>query len=665
MAKGVTVDLIVDPKKAIEGLDAASEKSSGVANVLKGLGGAAAAGIAALGLAAAGAVAGLTAATKSAGEYAENVQLAASKTHLTTQAIQEMQYASKITGVEFETISGSLTKLTRSIGQAQQGTATQVEAFAALGVSTTDASGNLRDSTAVFEDVLAALGRMDNPTQRDVYAMQLLGRSATELNPLIDGSAGSLSELAAQARNAGAVLSDEMLTKLAAADDAFDGLSAGVDAAKNALGLTLMPILTALGTQGTGLLGQFTTALLDADGDLSQAAPAIGAVVTSAVGVLLNFIPQILDVGTSIIGALLTGIVTSGPDLIKSAVPILLGFVGTLVKQLPALVDAGLKILVALGEGIADALPTLIPAAVDALIGIVGAIVDNLPMLLDAGLQIITGLATGLYAAYPVLIDALPELILGIVDFLIGAIPQLIETGVALLSAMVTALPEIITAITDALPQIITGIVTALVAAQPQLIMAGIELFVALVAALPQIIISLVGAVPQIIQGLVKAFTSPSTLSQLAGAGRQLLEGLWQGIKGAGDWLWRQLSSFFGGILKNIRNLLGIHSPSTVFAGIGDNLVLGLEKGLSGPNNLTGIMRGLSAQVQGGFDARLSASAIGGGSAQAGAVVAPAIYVQNPWTGEYMLAQQARVADARIRQNELNVALDFGAGGLA
>ncbi len=624
MAKGVTIDLIVDPKKAIEGLDAASDKSSKTADVLKGLGGAAAAGMAVLGLAAAGAVTGLVAATKSAGEYAENVELAAAKTHLTTDAIQELQYASKITGVEFDTISGSLVKLTRSLGLAQSGTGAQAEAFAALGVATTNADGSLRDSTAVFDDVLAALGQLDNPTQRDVYAMQLLGKSATELNPLIDGTAGSLSDLASQAREAGAVLDQDMLAKLAEADDALDGLSAGADAAKNALGLTLMPVLTELGTSGTGLLGEFTRSILDADGNLATAAPAIGQVFSKAVGTILNILPQFLTVGTSIIGAVLEGLVTQAPSLIESAIPVLLGFVGTLIGQLPLLVDAGLKILVALVQGIAAALPTLIPAAVDAIIGIVGALIDNLPLLLNAGLQLMTGLAEGLLAALPVLLDALPDLIISLVNFLIGAIPTLIQTGVTLFLGLVEALPTVIDALVTALPDIIVAVVTALVAAQPQLISAGIQLFIGLIGALPQIIVSIVGAVPQIISGLVQAFTSPSTLGQLADAGRQLLEGLWDGIKKAGDWLWRQLKSFFGGIIDQVKDLLGIHSPSTVFAGIGDNLVLGLEKGLSGRNNLSGIMRDLSSQAQGGFDARLSTSfAVNGGQGQIGSSASP------------------------------------------
>lgn len=555
MAKGVSIDLIVDPKKAIEGIGQVETKASSAAGVLAGLGGVAAAGVAALGVAAVGAATGLTAATKGAGEYAESVQLAASQTHLSTAAVQELQYASKITGVEFETITGSLTKLTKSMGAAQKGTGAQADAFAALGVATTDANGNLRDSTVVYSETIAALGGIENPAQRDVLAMQLLGKSATELNPLIDGSAGSLSDLAAQAHAAGAVMSGDMLTGLGGVDDAFDALSAGADAAKNALGLTLMPVLTQLGTEGSGLLGQFTNAVLGANGDLGKAAPQIGSIFSQAVTLILGQVPQLIEVGTSIISSLITGIAQQAPTLIKQAVPIVGGFVATLLGQLPMLLDAGVKALVALVQGITTALPTLIPAAIDAALGLVDALIDNLPLLIDAGIQLLIGISTGLYSAIPKIVERLPE--------------------------------------------IITSLITGLVGAIPQLVMAGVQLLVAIVQNVPAIIKGVISAVPAIIDGLVKAFGDPKFWKQLGDAGFALIEGLWEGIKGAGDWLWKQLSSFFGDVIDNIKGLFGIHSPSTVFASFGKNMILGWEEGLTGPNHLNSIVSDLSDQVSG------------------------------------------------------------------
>lgn len=597
MAKGITVDLIVDPKGAITGIGQASNSASGFSKGLVSLGKVGVTALAALATATIGVVTGLTAATKSAGEYAEGVQNAASKTHLSTDAVQELQYASKITGVEFTTISGSLTKLTKSLGSAQDGNKKTAAAFASLGVATTDANGELRSSTDVYADVITALGGIENPTQRDVLAMQVLGKSATALNPLIDGSAGSLSELAAQAHEAGAVMSGETLSSLGSVDDAFDRLTAGTDAAKNALGLVLMPAIQQLGDEGSGLLGRFTNALLDANGDISKAAPEIGAVVGDAANFLLEQIPAFLEVGSSIITSILSGIASQGPKIITAAIPVVLGFVTTLLGQLPLLLDAGFKILIALVQGVAAALPTLIPAAIQAVIGLGTAIIENLPLLITAGIQMVVALALGL-------IDALPQLI-------------------------------------EHIPTLITGVITALVSAIPLLIEAGIQLFLALVTNLPAIILGIIKAVPAIVTGIVGAFTNPKTMRAMADAGLELIHGLWEGIKGAGDWLWRQISGFFNTQIDSIKALLGIASPSTVFAGFGRNIVQGLAGGINSSAGLaSSAMAGLSRQVTGGFTSSLDVQAratVASGAGFAGAggqVIQVTVPVTNSYVGD-------------------------------
>lgn len=660
MAKGVTIDLIVDPKQALAGIDKVADKASSATGSLAGLGKAAAATFVVLGTAAIGAVAGLAAMTKGAGEYAESVALAASETHLSTDAVQELKYAASVTGVEFETITGSMTKLTKSMGAAQAGTGAQAEAFAELGVATTDANGDLLDSTVVYDQVIKALGQVENPAERDVLAMTLLGKSARDLNPLIDGSAGSLEELAAQAREAGAVLTEDMLAKLGSVDDAFDQLQLGADAAKNALGLTLLPVLQDLGDQGTGLLGRFTNAVLKADGDLSKAAPEIGAVFSDAVTLILDQVPKMLEVGTSIISSILSGIAERAPSLIAQAIPVLAGFVTTLLGQLPVLVDAGLKVVVALAEGVADALPQLIPAAVAAVIGIVQALVANLPLLLDAGLQLITGLVTGIISALPTLVAALPGIITSIVSFLTTAIPTIIETGITLLLALVDALPAVIDGLVTALPTVITAVVVALATMQPQLIQAGIALFLGLIKALPTIISSTQSAVPKIVTGLVQAFTSPSTIASLSRAGVALMQAFIDGIRSQ----IAAIGSAVGGIMDFVAGFFP-HSPAEhgPFSGSGwtqigkSGLAIanqfsdGLESGLS-RSNVSSIMSGLSGQVSATVAADARVSFASGAATTAGAVyVNVTVPITDSLIGDtdFTARQIARVTQEAVR----------------
>ena len=60
------------------------------------------------------------------------------------------------------------------------------DAYKALGISVTDAHGNLRDGETVYWQAIDALGKMQNETERDALAMQIFGKSARELNPLIE-----------------------------------------------------------------------------------------------------------------------------------------------------------------------------------------------------------------------------------------------------------------------------------------------------------------------------------------------------------------------------------------------------------------------------------------------------------------------------------------------
>lgn len=352
--------------------------------------------------------------------------------------------------------------------------------------------------------------------------------------------------------------------------------------------------------------------------NIVKALPSVAGALVSAIGELL---PVLLQTITSLFTEVLNTIVRLLPSLIPAAVQAIMTIVNALIENLPLIIEAAVQLIATLVQGIGDALPTLIPAAVAAIVTIVQGLIENLPMILDAALQLIEGLVEGLLEALPVLIDALPEIILAIVDFLLDSIPEIIDAGIKLLTSLVNALPTIIAKIVEAIPKIIDGIIKAVINAIPQIIQAGIKLLVALIQALPEIITTIVKAIPEIVSGIVDAFIGnidkiiqagvdlfialienlPTIIAEIvkavpkivtgifdaivgltgkmAEAGESLLKGLWNGIKGTANWLWNKVKGWANGLLKNIKGLLGIHSPSTVFAGIGENMGLGLGEG--------------------------------------------------------------------------------------
>lgn len=158
-----------------EGFKEAGAKIEGAGQALKGVS-----------AAAAGVVAGLGAISYKAGVAADDLNTLSKVTGIGTDDLQKYSYAADLVDVSTEAIAKSQKKLVKNSYAAANGSKAQAEAFDAIGVSVLDANGNLRDSEAIFQDVLTALGQMTNETERDALAQTLMGKSAAELNPLIE-----------------------------------------------------------------------------------------------------------------------------------------------------------------------------------------------------------------------------------------------------------------------------------------------------------------------------------------------------------------------------------------------------------------------------------------------------------------------------------------------
>lgn len=284
------------------------------------------------------------------------------------------------------------------------------------------------------------------------------------------------------------------------------------------------------------------------------------------------------------------GFVNSLVKTIEIAVP-------TIVALLPKLVEGISSILKAVVPALSAALPTLIPALinaakslilalVNAMPTIVQALLGALPTLIDAFIQLFLAIVQALPQIITIIANALPQVITALVNGLTNpqALTAMIMGAIQLFLAIVTALPQIIVAIVDALPIIIKNIVQTLTSTQfiNLMINATIQLFMALVKAIPQIIGSLIGALGSILKTIGDTL-SPGNLARIGG---DMIKGLWNGINDLGSWVLGKIKGFGDSILSGIKNFFGIHSPSTVFAGIGKNLGQGLAIGIEGTTGM-------------------------------------------------------------------------------
>lgn len=219
--------------------------------------------------------------TRESAAYADEILTMSTATGIATESLQEYTYAADLLDVSVETITGSQARLIRSMGAAQEGTAAQADAFAKLGVTYQNTDGSLRNAEEVFWDTIDALGQMQNETERDAIAMDLLGRSAQDLNPLIKAGSDRMAELADEAHEMGYVLDDEALGVLGEVDDAMQRFNRTTEAAKNKLAVEFAPSMTEAMETLTGLVQDLGTALAD-----SGVVSAFGSILESAVGLL-------------------------------------------------------------------------------------------------------------------------------------------------------------------------------------------------------------------------------------------------------------------------------------------------------------------------------------------------------------------------------------------
>lgn len=184
--------------------------------------------------------------TVEAASFADELLTLSSQTGINTDELQKLQYASKLVDVDMSTLSGSMSKLVSSMSKAAKGGNDTEAAFRKLHIKVTEQNGELKDANEIFYNVIDNLGKIQNETQRDALAMEIFGKSAKELNPLIEAGSKKLKELGIEAENMGIVMSGSDIEALGKLQDAFDKFDSTTTALKNNLGLTLLPVLTAL-----------------------------------------------------------------------------------------------------------------------------------------------------------------------------------------------------------------------------------------------------------------------------------------------------------------------------------------------------------------------------------------------------------------------------------
>lgn len=250
-----------------------------------------------------------------------------------------------------------------------------------------------------------------------------------------------------------------------------------------------------------------------------------------AKGITTN-LPQLMTTAGQVLNGLVQGIITYLPQLFPVAIQIIQQLITGLITYLPQIIQMGMTLITQLIMGISQMLPTLIPQALNCIITIVEGLLNNIDLLIDAGIQLIIGLAEGLINAIPNLIEKIPTIIEKIIEAIIENLPKIISMGIRLI----------------------------------------VELGAGLIAAIPQ----LIGMIPQIIKAIIDAFKD----TDWGAVGKDLLNGLLEGFSNAGNIIWEAIKKVGNSMIDGIKSFFGIHSPSRVFAELGEYLPQGFAVGI-------------------------------------------------------------------------------------
>ena len=207
----------------------------------------------------------------------------------------------------------------------------------------------------------------------------------------------------------------------------------------------------------------------------------------------------------------------------------------------------------------------------------ISAAVEKAPEFLTAGANMLVSLGNALMEQSDLLIQNAFDLVLVLADGLIQGVDGLASSAMELVDKLAMWVEEYSNVLADKAVTLITTLANAIIKNLPGLIVAAVRIIGSLATGLIENLPTLIKQVPTIIAELVNGFVEG--LPDIIDVGKQIVSGLWEGIKSMGSWLGDKVGGFFGDMVDGVKDFLGIHSPSRVFAGIGENMALGLGEG--------------------------------------------------------------------------------------
>jgi hypothetical protein len=235
----LTVKIGADTSGLSKGVDEAKQKVGDFDKTTQG----ASFNMKAFALAALAAAAATAVVVKRAIDAADAMGKMSQKLGISTQELSKLEYAAKLSDVSIGELQGALTRLTKGMSDASQGTGEAREAFKALGIQSQNSDGSLRSSSEVMADVADRFAGMADGANKTALAIAIFGRSGANMIPMLNGGRDAIEGAGRELERFGGVITPEAAKQAEIFNDNLTRLKTAAAGAAQRLSEKLLPVL--------------------------------------------------------------------------------------------------------------------------------------------------------------------------------------------------------------------------------------------------------------------------------------------------------------------------------------------------------------------------------------------------------------------------------------
>ena len=342
--------------------------------------------------------------------------------------------------------------------------------------------------------------------------------------------------------------------------------------------LLLSNFIESIGTVADNLLPRIGVVIEGMGKLVAGLAPEIASALPTLTNELL---PNLVELGVQSISALVQGIQENEDSLAAGALSIVGTLAEGIAELLPMAADTAASLVVSLADGLTESLPNIIPVAIETISTLVENLTENANTVIEAGIQIILALGEGLIAALPQLIETVPQIVINIANVINDNAPKLIDTALYLITRLAVGLVQAIPTLVVNIPKIIEAIVAAFMAFQ--WLNLGKQLIDGVANGVKKAGESMATAAKNAFSKFKAKITGSEVATELKNIGKYIIDGIVGGIKNSLSKIANIAGKIKDTLLSKLKGLFKIASPSKLMKEevgtyIGEGIAVGIEE---------------------------------------------------------------------------------------